>query len=108
MSDLQTQMETDLGKIQSEFSCSFSWGGSTVTGYLSNAEISTDLSEGGFIPEHLATLYIKRSLFSTAVTGDEITLTAAYDTTLVGKKFRVATITHTEGKVMEVDLIALS
>ncbi len=101
-------METDFVKIQSEFSCSFSWSGSTVTGYLSNAEISNDLSDGGFVPEHLATLFIKRSDFGTAETGDEITLTAAYDATLVGKKFRVTTVTHTDGKVMEVDLIALA
>lgn len=101
-------METDFDKIQSEFSCSFSWSGSTVSGYLSNAEISTDLSEGGFVPEHLATLFIKRSDFSSATTGDEITLTAAYDATLVGKKFRVSTVTHSEGKIMEVDLIALA
>lgn len=102
-------MLADFTYIMDEWPTTFTFGGSTFTGYLGEVSEDSSLEVGGIVPEYDADVYCKNSDFSTPLAiGDVLTVTASFDSLLVGNEYRVHTRGLSDGNVIQYGLKALN
>jgi hypothetical protein len=106
---LVTQLQTDFEKVRSEWSATFTFSGSPYTGFFGEVSEENSLEVGGIVPEYDVELLVKAADFTTLPdVGDTIAITAAYDSTLVGRNYRVSTRGLSDGKVVSLQIKGLN
>ena len=102
-------MLADFTYIMAEWPTTFTFGGSTFTGYLGEVSEDSSLEIGGIVPEYDSELFCKNSDFTTPLSvGDVLTVTASFDSLLVGNEYRVNTRGLSDGNVIQYGLKALN
>ena len=102
-------MIADFEAVLAEWPTTFTFGGSSFSGYLGEVSEESTVELGGITPEYDAELYVKQADFSTPLNiGDELTVTDSYDTLLVNNKYRVHTRLVSDGKIISYGLRSLS
>tara|TARA_Y100001973_G_C5184592_1_gene326988 strand:- start:1303 stop:1674 length:372 start_codon:yes stop_codon:yes gene_type:complete len=106
---LVNQLQTDFEKIRSEWSVTFTFSGSSYTGYFGEVSEESTLEVGGIVPEFDVEILVKAADFTTLPdVGDTLEITAAYDSTLVGRNYRVNTRGLSDGKVVSLQVKGLN
>ena len=104
-----TMIIADFDAILAEWSTTFTFGGSSFNGYLGEVSEESTVELGGLTPDYDAELYVKNEDFTTHLNvGDELTVTASYDSLLVNNKYRVNTRLLSDGKVISYALKSLA
>jgi len=102
-------MLEDFASILAEWPTTFTFGGSTFSGYLGEVSEESTLEVVGIVPDYDAELFCKSADFSTPLdVGDTITVATSYDSLLVGNSYRIHTRGLSDGKIANYGLKSLN
>ena len=98
MATIAEQLGSDLDALFADFQVTFSHGGTSYTGTISETTKGRELDEGGMLPDLDAVITLKNSDFTTKPkAGDKITISSCFDTALNNLTFRVQTVEYPDG-----------
>jgi len=106
---LVSQLQTDFENVRADWTTTFTFGGTSYTGYLGEVSEENNLEPGGLIPDFSVELTIKAADFTTLPDiGDTVTITATHDTRLNSKVFRIHARALSDGKMVSYQMAGLN